>query len=120
MQCAPLHFARGTALTTGVVGAVLWPCVPGSYDPLALPLSMMSRCVSWTLLVFVPIGVVWWCRDTFIGRPSGARLLGAATLAAAITTGAVVVLSAAAFGGVVLALACALTAGILIRCRSTL
>jgi hypothetical protein len=64
------------ASTTVLVAAVLWPCRPGSYDPLALPLSMMARIVSWSLLIFVPIGLVWWCRDTFVRRAAGARLLG--------------------------------------------
>ncbi len=119
MHPALRHLARGTGLTIGVVAAVLWPCVPASYDPLALPISLVARCVSWTLLVFVPIGVVWWCRDIVIGRPTGARLLGAATLTAAIATGAVGVVSAAAFGGVVLAVICASTVGILLRGRWT-
>jgi hypothetical protein len=65
----------------GGVAAVLWPCLPGSYDPLALPVSMMSRFVSWILLAFVPIGVVWWCRDTFVGRPAGARRWASSQLA---------------------------------------
>jgi hypothetical protein len=106
------------ALTTVLVAAVLWPCLPGSYDPLALTLSMMARIVSWSLLIFVPIGLVWWCRDTFLRRPAGARLLGAMIVGAAAAVGAVVVLTAAVFAGVSLALLSAVLIGLLIRSRS--
>ena len=95
---SPSHLARGAAVTAGAVATALWPCLPGSYDPLALPLSMMSRVLSWALLLFVPIGVAWWGRDTFVRRPAGARLLGMVTLGAAAMAGAIVVLASAANG----------------------
>jgi hypothetical protein len=78
---------------------------------------MVARCISWALLVFVPIGLVWWCRDIVTCRPTGARLLGAATLTAVIATATVGVVSAAAFGGVVLAVICGSTVGMLLRGR---
>lgn len=112
------HLARGAAVTAGAVATALWPCLPGSYDPLALPLSMMSRVLSWTLLVFVPVGVAWWGRDTFVRRPAGARLLGRVTIGAAALAGAIAVLASAAFGGVLLALASAMIVGIVIRFMS--
>lgn len=118
MRHALSHLARGAALTTGVVGAVLWPCLPGSYDPLALPLSLMARCVSWSLLILVPVGLAWGYRDRFAGRPAGARLLGTAIVGSTGIVGAVVVLTAAAFGGVALALVSAAIVAILIRSRS--
>jgi hypothetical protein len=118
MRQALSHLGGAGVLTMGSVAAVLWPCFPGSYDPLALPLSMVSRFVSWSLLVFAPIGVVWWCRDTFVGRPAGARLLGTVTVGAAVTIGAVVVLTAASFSGVLLALVSGAIVVILIRTLS--
>lgn len=112
------HLARVAGVLIGVTAAVFWPCAPGRYDPLALPLSSVARCVSWALLLFVPIGVGWWCRDTFVGRPAGGRLLRVALVIAATATGIVFAASAAAFGGVVLALACASLAGIVVRWRA--
>lgn len=117
MRLAPLHLFRAAALTTGLVAAALWPCLPGGYDPLALSVSMVSRFVSWSLLLFVPIGVSWWCRDVFLGRPVAARVLGIATPGAAVLAGIVAVVSAAGFGGVLLALGCATGVGMLIRTR---
>lgn len=98
------HLARGVAIATAVVAAVLWPCAPGAYDPLALPVSMVARIVSWSLLLLVPVGVIWWCRDTFAGRPVAPRLLGRVTVGVAILVGGVLIVAAAGFGGTMLAL----------------
>src|SRR5690606_141977 len=103
------------ALIIAVVGATLWPCLPGSYDPLALPLSMMARFASWALLLLVPIGAIWWWRDRFFRRAAASRLLGGATIGVAVAVGAVIVVTAAAFSGFVLALVSAVAVGAVIR-----
>ena len=118
MLPAASHLARAAVLTIAVVGAVLGPCVPGSYDPLALPLSMVARCASWALLLFVPIGAAWWVRDVIVGLPLAARALGVVTVGAATLVSVVVVIAAAAFGGAMLAAACAATAVVMLRHRA--
>lgn len=53
-------------LALGIIAAIaflmvctLLPFLPGSYDPLALPLSMMARMFGFTGLLLVPIGALW-------------------------------------------------------------
>ncbi len=84
------HVLWITLASAAVVLCTLLPFLPGSYDPLALPLSMMARVAGFVGLLFVPIGVIW-----MAGRYSHA-LAGkqyscavAALIVAALTWGAV-------------------------------
>jgi hypothetical protein len=53
------HSLGITTATAGVMLCTLLPFLPGSYDPLALPLSMMARAAGFVGLLFAPIGAVW-------------------------------------------------------------
>lgn len=53
------HVPGITIATAGVTLCTLLPFLPGTYDPLALPLSMMARVAGFVGLLFAPIGVFW-------------------------------------------------------------
>jgi len=52
------HSLGITLATAGIVLATLAPFFPGSYDSLAVPLSLMSRVLGTVGLLLVPIGAV--------------------------------------------------------------
>ena len=53
------HALRIAAATALIELITLLPFMPGGYDPLAAPLSMMARIFGFTGLLFVPVGVLW-------------------------------------------------------------
>ncbi len=53
------HFLSITAVTAGVILGTLLPFLPGRYDSLAAPLSLMSQIFGTVGLVLVPIGALW-------------------------------------------------------------
>jgi hypothetical protein len=99
-----LSNAIGTAALSAVLVLIaLLPFLPGSYDPLAAPLSLMARTVGVLGLLLVPIGAVWHLRHRYalavtalvvltmvcvavslVALMSGGYALGAATLLAAL------------------------------------
>jgi hypothetical protein len=71
-----------TALSTAVlVGAILLPFVPGSYDPLATTLSAAATAMAFGSLLLVPIGVVWLIFSRAGYVPSKLALIVAAVVA---------------------------------------
>lgn len=55
-----MRTAFGTAETiVAIMVVTLLPFLPGPYDPLALPLSMMARVAGLGGLLLVPIGALW-------------------------------------------------------------
>lgn len=53
------HTAAIVIVPAGVVLFTLLPFLPGSYDPLAVPLSMMARVAGFVGLLFAPVGALW-------------------------------------------------------------
>lgn len=64
------HALRIAAAAALIVLITLLPFMPGGYDPLAAPLSMMARIFGVTGLSFVPVGVLWMV-SSYWRRPSG-------------------------------------------------
>lgn len=54
-----LHVARMVGITTLIILCVFYPFLPGQYDALALPLSMMTQVGVAAGLLLVPIDVLW-------------------------------------------------------------
>lgn len=54
-----LHFARITAITMLIVTCMFLPFIPGSYDNLAVTLSLMAQVFGMAGLLLVPIGLLW-------------------------------------------------------------
>jgi len=55
-----LRHALGiTAVTSAIILATLLPFLPGRYDTLAAPLSLMSQVFGVTGLILVPVGALW-------------------------------------------------------------
>jgi hypothetical protein len=53
------HFLGITTATAGVILCTLLPFLPGRYDGLAVPLSLMSQIFGKVGLLLVPIGALW-------------------------------------------------------------
>jgi hypothetical protein len=63
MNQGTASFARyavvSIAISTLVMLAVVYPFLPGAYDPTAMPLSLTIQAGSAASLVFVPLGLAW-------------------------------------------------------------
>lgn len=53
------HCLGITAVTTGIILGTLLPFLPGRYDSLATPLSLMSQIFGKVGLLVVPVGALW-------------------------------------------------------------
>jgi hypothetical protein len=97
-----LRLAAATAL---IILITLLPFLPGSYDPLAAPLSMMARVLGFTGLLLVPVGILW-TASGYWRRLSGWEYAFAITalIAWSIVSG-IVALAALSFGGLSLGVA---------------
>ena len=112
------HFLGMTTAPAGVILCTLLPFLPGTYDPLALPLSMMARVAGLVGLLFAPIGALWMASR--YSRPL-AGTQHACAVAALIVSSLVwagVSLAAFALGSLSLALIC-LTLGVHVVFRIT-
>lgn len=100
-----IHLLGISAATALTVLITLLPFMPGSYDPLAAPLSMMARLFGFAGLLLVPVGVLWTASSYWL-RLSGREYAFAiaAVIVWSIVSG---ILSVAAFalGGLCLGLA---------------
>jgi hypothetical protein len=54
-----LHLLRIIGITTLIALCVVYPFLPGQYDSLAMPLSIMAQVSAVTGLLLVPIGILW-------------------------------------------------------------
>ena len=100
------HVPGITIATAGVTLCTLLPFLPGTYDPLALPLSMMARVAGFVGLLFAPIGALWMAFSA--SRPLAGKQHAcavAALIVASLVWGAVS-LAAFALGSLSLALIC--------------
>lgn len=95
-----MHVLRIAAIIAFVTLCTLLPFLPGSYDSLAVPLSMMARMFGYASLLLVPVGVLWlatrhhafavvaliawaivWAVVTLVAATLGSLSLGVITLA---------------------------------------
>ncbi len=90
----------------GVILCTLLPFLPGPYDPLALPLSMMARVAAFVGLLFAPIGALWMASR--YSRPLAGKQHACAVAALIVSSlvWAAVSLAAFALGSLSLALIC--------------
>lgn len=54
-----IHLARISAATAFIILCTILPFLPGRYDSLALPLSLMAQLFGKVGLVLVPLGAIW-------------------------------------------------------------
>jgi hypothetical protein len=66
------HLLRLTAAIAAIVLCTLLPFLPGRYDSLAVPLSVMAQVFGQVGLLLVPIGAVWLVTERW-GRPERRR-----------------------------------------------
>src|SRR5688500_10564246 len=53
------HVLRITGATAGIILCTVLPFLPGPYDSLAVPLSMIAQLIGLVGLVLVPVGAFW-------------------------------------------------------------
>ena len=96
-------------MTAGVVLCTLLPFLPGPYDPLALPLSMMARVAGFFGVLLAPIGALWLASGYWRPLAGKQRACAVAALCASSVVWAAVSLAAFALGSLSLALFCLAT-----------
>ena len=67
-----IHLLGIAATTAGIILCTVLPFLPGRYDPLAVPLSMMAQLFGRVGLLLVPLGILWGGSEYF-NRPPGVR-----------------------------------------------
>jgi hypothetical protein len=110
MRIRLIHCLGISGATAGIVLGTLLPCLPGPYDRLAVPLSLMSQMVGTVGLLLVPVGAVWvasgyWSRlatkqygIAIAALVASSLVWAAALLAALMTSGPLLALGATALG----------------------
>jgi hypothetical protein len=98
---------HGLGIATAIAGltlGTLLPFLPGRYDPLAMPLSLMCRIFGTVGLLLVPVGTLW-VSAGYWNRPAGRQYgIAIAALIASSVVWVIVSLGALVSGGPVLAL----------------
>jgi hypothetical protein len=99
------HALGITAVTSAIILATLLPFLPGQYDTLAAPLSLMSQVFGVTGLILVPVGALWLASAYW--RPLAGKQHGIAVAALVIasTVWFTVLLAAIATSGALLGVA---------------
>ncbi|HYJ86760.1 MAG TPA: hypothetical protein VEW46_11935 [Pyrinomonadaceae bacterium] len=100
------HFLLIISAIAVVILCTLLPFLPGPYDPLALPLSMMARVAGFFSLLFAPIGVLWMASRYSRVLAAKQHTLAVAALSVLSLVWATVSLAAFALGSLLLALLC--------------
>ncbi len=100
------HFLGIATASAGVVLCTLLPFLPGPFDPLALPLSMMARVAGFIGLLFAPIGALWMASSYSRALAGKQHAWGVAALIVSSLVWAGVSLAAFALGSLSLALVC--------------
>ena len=107
-----IHLLRMAAVVALTLLATLLPCLPGDYDPVASPLSMIARAVGILSVLLVPVGLLWWVSlysSALAAKQRALRLVTLAVLALVLALGAfAALLNSAALG--MLFIPCALFA----------
>jgi hypothetical protein len=110
------HAVGIAAATTALVLLALWPFLPGPYDSLAVPLSMMAQLLARGGLLLVPVGALWLVSAYRRRAERAPRGFVIAAVFVSSLVWAVVSLGAAAFGGTLLGIgAVALWVFVLVR-----
>ena len=109
------------AVTAFIVLCTLLPFLPGRYDSMAMPLSVMSQLFGRVGLLLVPVGALWIASGRWSRLAGKRHLIATTALIAASVVWAVVSLGALVFGGLSLGLgAVALWAYVVWRVSSRL
>lgn len=109
MSSALIHGVGIVAVTAVVTFATLLPFLPGPYDNLAVPVSLMSQVGGTVALVLVPVGAVW-LASGYWRLSRGRYAVAVAAMVALAVVAVSVSLAALVSGGVLLSVA---TAGVL-------
>lgn len=112
------HVLGMTIAPAGVVLCTFLPFLPGPYDPLALPLSMMARVAGFVGLLFVPIGALSMASRYWRPLAGKQHACAVAALIVSSLVWAAVSLAACALGSLSLALIC-LALGVYVVVRVT-
>ena len=91
-----------------IVLGMLWPLLPGDYDPLAVPLSTLAQASGIVGLLLTPVGLLWWLSlysATLASRRRGLLMMTLAVVAIVMSLVAFGALMTSASLGVVLTLA---------------
>ena len=59
---------RITAATVFIILCTFLPCLPGRYDSLAAPVSLMAQVFGYLGLLLVPVGAIWMAAEYRSGR----------------------------------------------------
>lgn len=100
------HFLGIITATAVVTLCTLLPFLPGGYDPLALPLSMMARVAGLFGLLLVPVGALWLAAKYLRPLAGKQHWFAVAGLIVSTVVWAAVSLAALAMGSLSLALIC--------------
>lgn len=98
------HFLGITAAIAAVILFTLLPFLPGPFDPMAIPLSMMARVAGFFGLMFAPIGVLWIASRYWRPLAGKQHAFAAAALIVLSVVWSIVSLAAWALGSLALSL----------------
>jgi len=93
------HVLCSIAVTACIMLFTLLPFLPGRYDSLAVPLSVMAQLIGIAGLLLVPVGVLWLDAGHRRSHAGKHYALGIATLIVSSVVWFVASVAAAAFGG---------------------
>ena len=77
-----IHLLGIAAATAGIILCTILPFLPGRYDTVAVPLSMISQLFGIVGLLLVPVGIVWAASEFRGGSARKRRILAFVALAA--------------------------------------
>lgn len=98
------HCLRIAAATAGIILATLMPFLPGRYDSLAVPLSLMAQLFGKMGLLLVPVGAAWVASGYWRWLAGNQYGIAIAALIASSAVWAMISLSALASSGLLLGL----------------
>ena len=75
-----LHLVRLIAAIAVVIFCTFFPFLPGRYESLAIPLSVMAQIVGKVGLLLVPVGVIWLVVELSSRQPTKRYVLGVVAL----------------------------------------
>ena len=85
---------RIAAVTGAIILSTLLPFLPGRYDPLAVPLSMLAQLFGKVGLLLVPAGVLWMAAGRAAATPRRRSVVAVTALAAFLVVWAILSLGA--------------------------
>ena len=106
-----IHALRIAAVIAVVILCTLLPFMPGPYDGLAAPLSLVARLFGWVALLLVPVGALWHLLGSVRRFRPGQAVFGRVTLVASSVVWASVSIGALLASGFTLGFATLLLGG---------